>query len=664
MMKKSLFALVLVLLCLSTSPLARAHEFNLDNAHLPILSLDGYWRFHTGDNPAWAQPAFDDTQWSLLMADENWAEQGFDGYSGLAWYRFHVTLPAGLDHVSLYLPYILTSYQVFANGQQIGAYGTMPPHGVPYWGGGWFRTYDLPESISQTRNVEIAIRVWHWPGWAANFGGGPSFGGALIGDADQIAARDTVSRGAHHWELAATMILALLQTLAAIGALMLFALRRSEREYLWFGVLMLVSAAAGWFVLAFVFGVWNQLLTGPLTDALTLVGVSLAEAAFYRYLLKGRATWIFKAAVACILLTFLFLIVESYALIDPSFQTGLSSTTVNLLETLLQMPLDIWILWLLFARARQNWLDARLLFAPVLLQTAAQVFQRGAIMTFNLGWQQKFGYDIALADHPFTIELLQVVDALFLLSILAILILRFTRTRSQEEQYAIEFDAARNVQQILMPAERPQTPGLHIECEYRPAREVGGDFFQIIPHAANGSVLIVVGDVAGKGLQAGMLVAHLVGAISNQQTHSNDPARILAALNAQLADQRHALATALAVRIEADGSATLANAGHLPPYLNERELAIEGALPLGAVSAIEFPITHFKLAEGDTLMLMTDGVAEAQDAAGQLFGFDRIGELLERHVAASTVAAAAQSFGQEDDITVLTITRMAVAVSV
>lgn len=141
-MKKSLLPLVLLLLCASGT--LRAHEFDLGNAHIPILSLDGYWRFHTGDNPEWAQPGFDDTHWPLLMTDENWAEQGYEGYSGLAWYRFHVTLPAGLNHVSLYLPYILTSYQVYANGQQIGSYGKMPPKAVPYWGGGWFAPMRFP----------------------------------------------------------------------------------------------------------------------------------------------------------------------------------------------------------------------------------------------------------------------------------------------------------------------------------------------------------------------------------------------------------------------------------------------------------------------------------------------------------------------------------------
>jgi serine phosphatase RsbU (regulator of sigma subunit) len=86
-------------------------------------------------------------------------------------------------------------------------------------------------------------------------------------------------------------------------------------------------------------------------------------------------------------------------------------------------------------------------------------------------------------------------------------------------------------------------------------------------------------------------------------------------------------------------------------------MQMEGALPLGAVAGIEFPVTHFKLNEGDSLVLMSDGVVEAQDADGKLFGFDRIGQLLREKVTAAGLAAAAQSFGQEDDITVLTVAK-------
>jgi serine phosphatase RsbU (regulator of sigma subunit) len=117
--------------------------------------------------------------------------------------------------------------------------------------------------------------------------------------------------------------------------------------------------------------------------------------------------------------------------------------------------------------------------------------------------------------------------------------------------------------------------------------------------------------------------------------------------------------TCLALHIERDGSATLVNAGHLPPYFNGKELAVEGSLPLGAAPGISFPVSRFQLAEGDSLILMTDGVAEAQNAQGHLFGFQRIAELLGKGAGGAALADAAQNFGQQDDITVLTVTRLA-----
>jgi serine phosphatase RsbU (regulator of sigma subunit) len=90
---------------------------------------------------------------------------------------------------------------------------------------------------------------------------------------------------------------------------------------------------------------------------------------------------------------------------------------------------------------------------------------------------------------------------------------------------------------------------------------------------------------------------------------------------------------------------------------------MEGALPLGAIRGIDFPAMHFKLAEGDALMLMSDGIAEAQDAGGSLFGFERIGEMLRSSASAAAIATAAQAFGQEDDITVLSLSFVGVPAS-
>ena len=222
----------------------------------------------------------------------------------------------------------------------------------------------------------------------------------------------------------------------------------------------------------------------------------------------------------------------------------------------------------------------------------------------------------------------------------------------------LDVKQAQEVQQVILPDKRTTLPGMVVESEYRPASEVGGDFFQIIPQAMDGSLLIVAGDVAGKGLKAGMLVALLVGAIRCITELNSDPLYLLEALNRRLLGR--SIATCLALRISADGETLLINAGHMPPYLNGEPLAMEGALPLGTTEDPDFSAMRFQVNEGDRLMLVSDGVAEAMDAEGQLFGFARVDELLRKQSSAAEVANAAQSFGQVDDINVIAVTRVSV----
>src|ERR1700735_5361193 len=134
-MRRSLFSVLLVslascsiLLCAASG--LHAQTFNLQTGREAVASLNGLWRFHTGDNPAWANPNFDDSQWPLLLSDESWAVQGYKGYSGSAWYRFRVTVPAGMSDLSIWLPDIMTNYEVFANGVRIGGIGKMPPNPI------------------------------------------------------------------------------------------------------------------------------------------------------------------------------------------------------------------------------------------------------------------------------------------------------------------------------------------------------------------------------------------------------------------------------------------------------------------------------------------------------------------------------------------------------
>jgi serine phosphatase RsbU (regulator of sigma subunit) len=228
-----------------------------------------------------------------------------------------------------------------------------------------------------------------------------------------------------------------------------------------------------------------------------------------------------------------------------------------------------------------------------------------------------------------------------------------------QRQMALDVKQAQEVQQVILPEARVVHPGLTIESVYRPAREVGGDFFQIIPHLTDGSLLIVAGDVAGKGLQAGMRVALLVGAIRSTAEVNADPEFVLGALNRRLIGRSNAAATCLALRIAGDGAVTLANAGHIPPYLNGEPVAMDGALPLGMIDGVEYPVMRFVLHEKDKLVLVSDGIVEAMDAEGQLFGFERVHALLHSPISAVEVADSAQRFGQEDDISVISVTRTA-----
>jgi len=233
--------------------------------------------------------------------------------------------------------------------------------------------------------------------------------------------------------------------------------------------------------------------------------------------------------------------------------------------------------------------------------------------------------------------------------------LRFTRISREQARAAAEFEAAREIQQRLVPASLPALPGFHVEAAYLPAQEVGGDFYQVLEQR-DGYALIVVGDVSGKGLKAAMTGALAIGALRTLADENLSPGALLSRLNRQmLTAQESGFITCLCVRISLQGSVTMANAGHLSPYRRGEEIKVDSGLPLGLTADADYSETHLELAPGDTLMLLSDGVVEAMNDEHQLFGFERTRAISTQ--SAHQIAAAAQAFGQEDDITVLTLKR-------
>ena len=126
-----------------------------------------------------------------------------------------------------------------------------------------------------------------------------------------------------------------------------------------------------------------------------------------------------------------------------------------------------------------------------------------------------------------------------------------------------------------------------MEAVYKPASQVGGDFFQVIG-VPNGSALVVVGDVSGKGMPAAMTVSLLVGTFRTLAHYSRNPGEILRAMNLRMLGRTNGgFTTCIVLCIDPDGTVTGANAGHLQPYLGDRELELSSDLPLGLASRIK-----------------------------------------------------------------------------
>ena len=236
---------------------------------------------------------------------------------------------------------------------------------------------------------------------------------------------------------------------------------------------------------------------------------------------------------------------------------------------------------------------------------------------------------------------------------------RHLRLQLEKTQLESEMNAAREVQRVMVPQELPRIVGYDLESVYRPAAEVGGDFFQVIP-LPSGRTLVVIGDVSGKGLGAAMIVSMFVGILRTVTSFTEEPAQILAEANRRLCGRIHdGFATCLVVRLEDRGRLTLANAGHLPPYCNGKEIALAGSLPLAMVEDAAYTQSTLEMSAGDVVVLLTDGIAEAQNEQRVLLGFTRVETMLRQGATAAGLADAAQHHGQNDDMTVISVARAA-----
>jgi phosphoserine phosphatase RsbU/P len=608
-------------------------------------------RYHYGDDARWALPSFDDSSWPLA-SNGVWPSPPFAS-DGFVWVRLRVALPGGIAEPLAAREARFRSAPavsaVYIDGVLAGSNGALPPHPA-VWTAPPHLVFLLPASVAHSADTHpsgtavIAVRAWIPPDARSGEVYASEF---TIDRAGTQAALARDARNSLLLRELPILIVGLLLVLLGF-ALLALGIRTRRRELLLFAVVLIAGPLqADFYLLTY---------SGPLPvpigvyaaiSSVLLCAVPVSYLQFlWEALALGAPGWKYAAWAASALAALAFWIhsigQEPGALVALALHTELVAGSVR---DLLESGAAIWAL---IYRRSGRFLAFAILLTPLtsFLDMIAPYLGRN--------WEN-------ITDWIFYIAVL--VGGLL---IAAILLWRAWNAWKTGERLNVELSAAREIQQRLIPESLPALADFRVQAAYLPAAEVGGDFYQLLHQPAGGQpdgpALIVVGDVSGKGLKAAMTGALAIGALRALAQENLSPAEILIRLNLQLAGSQAfgsgllsaGFVTCLCARIAGDGAVTLANAGHLAPYLDGEEVSIAGSLPLGLSADAEYTETALRLKPGDTLTFLSDGVVEAQNAQGELFGFDRAGQL--STLSAEQIAQAACAFGQQDDISVLTLT--------
>jgi hypothetical protein len=616
----------------------------------PSADLTKPWKFHTGDNMDWARADLDDSGWKTidLAKGVGWTKLGYAGYSGFAWYRLRVNVQGAKHGLALQMPENADdAYQVYVNGQLVGQFGKFSGSKVTAYSA-LPLAFPFPRGVGNG-TVSIAIRMWMDRATLFN---SPDAGG--LHDPPTLGYNSLITKLIQLEYDAITRffvgtypeLLILLIFLPISGVLFWF--DREEKPYLWLALVCAVTLVYLVVILSVNYTAWLDQTVAVFLADVVLAPVRLGLwVLFWGYWFRiakiSRLHQVVWLLVALLIVGTAMLRPPFYGVVVPANYSSVLLPFTLVLRLALGVLLLLVAYWGIRTQKTEGWLAAS---AVLLVFVATHSLELRMVRVPTM---------FSVLDFQMSLGTLSAIGSLIIYTVM--LLRRFAMAQALKEQWKIEIQQAQEVQQLLIPAELPAVMGITIESEYRPAREVGGDFFQILPLELPGSVLIVVGDVTGKGMQAGMLVALIVGAIRGMLTYTTDPAQILKELNEQLCERENAIATCLILRIDPDGTGVIANAGQLSPCVNGVEIEMEGTFPIGIVPDADSAIASFALKDGDKLFLMSDGVVEATALDGELFGFERIAELLNRRASSAEIALAAQQFGQKDDILVLQVRR-------
>jgi serine phosphatase RsbU (regulator of sigma subunit) len=245
--------------------------------------------------------------------------------------------------------------------------------------------------------------------------------------------------------------------------------------------------------------------------------------------------------------------------------------------------------------------------------------------------------------------------------------------RMERERVEHELRLARRIQQASLPEEVPELEGWQISPLYQPAREVGGDFYDFL-ELPNGHLGLVVGDATGKGMPAALVMSTTCGMLRAVALSVDSPGEVLRRINEALSARippSTFVTCFYAILDPKSGRLLYANAGHDLPYVQRggecEELRARG-MPLGLMPGMGYEEKEEVLDAGEGVFFYSDGLVEAHDPNGEMFGFPKLRELIAEHGEESSLedflleklySFVGEGWEQEDDITLLTLRRSA-----
>lgn len=641
-------------------PAIRAYgqTFQTQDPGTGSVAVGGQWQFHTGDDPAWASPATNDSGWEQLRGDEPWGAQTHPGYTGFAWYRKQIDVTGSAAKLAILIPPVDDAYEIYWNGKKIGSYGSLPPRAV-WWAVGHSAVYPLGNVPAKG---VLALRVWKSALSSSDpWEVGGLEGAPVLGDPPVLATQAMLPRYQQEHHQLPQLLIGAVVLVAGLLTLVLFLRERNQWLFLWLAIYLLAEGVYSFRVFdAVEYGLHFTFFQLYLQFVGSVQDISLWLLLLTLFGFGREPRWRHWT----VLLAILYLAAQAVDVTTIFFwqHGGLFLQWTDAITSAIYTLTPLYTLFIVgfgLARGRQKalWPLAIAAFLYGLWNSVYQISGQGRRFTHWTLADYLRSWGLHVGSYTFS--------ATFLLDTLLFVVLLFTVTRQQylerrrQAQVEMEIKSAREVQQVLVPEDVPAIPGFSIASIYKPATELGGDFYQVIPLEPGGA-LVVVGDVSGKGLKAAMVVSLIVGTLRTLADYTQQPAEILRGLNRRLIGRTQGgFATCVAMRIDADGSAAIATAGHFSPLRDGKELPLEGALPLGIVPDAKYDQIVFRLQENETLTFYTDGIVEARNGQGELFGFDRVREMSRAGSSAVQVAEEASAFGQDDDITVLTLTRLA-----